>query len=240
VLVIAEPLGLRLQLRDLLRTNQRQVSAAASGHQAMLLAQQQAPDMVVASLPLHVLSAASTVQALRMEYGSALPVLALTPPGRQTLASELQASQVLELPFDAQQLEDAVGHHLTHATNTRSGAQRDAAATHSRAIRQRRLSDLLSELDFIEVQLQVFEETAGAHRNCHAAARIVALQRRMDDLEAQLQRCAGDLGQDPAPRPSELRRQLASRLDRRQNRGPYGGRDRRRTDRRRSPAVARP
>src|SRR5690242_5431431 len=132
VLVIAELRTLRLGLRDLLRTNGCHVSVASGGHQAMLMARQQQPDVVVVSLPLPVLSAASTVQALRMEYGSELPVMALTPPGRRALARELRPCCVFELPFQVQQLAQGLERHPARAAGKRLLVRRQGPRAVSR------------------------------------------------------------------------------------------------------------
>ncbi len=62
------------------------------------------PDLVVVDLPLNLLSGEATLQALRMEFGHALPVIALVPRKHQALARNLRAATILEVPFEVADL----------------------------------------------------------------------------------------------------------------------------------------
>ena len=48
----------------------------------------------------------------------------------------------------------------------------------------RRLSDLLLEIDFMEVQLEELQHLAPAHQTRNLGQRIAACHRRLDELEA--------------------------------------------------------
>lgn len=85
----------------------------------------------------------------------------------------------------------------------------------------RRLSDILRELNLVDVQLQLFQEGAGPHYGRDLGVRIAALHRRLDDLEQQLRLRARALGQDDKPSLTELRTRLGI-LEHR-----YDGRERR-------------
>ena len=58
----------------------------------------------------------------------------------------------------------------------------------------RRLADLVSEIDFLQVQLQTIQATAKAHRTRNLGSRIGAIHDRLDLLEGELRLRAAKLG----------------------------------------------
>jgi hypothetical protein len=70
---------------------------------------------------------------------------------------------------------------------------------------RRRLSDLLEDLRFLEVQLIVLSETGPAHRSRNRGQQIATLHRRLDALERRLRQYAGEEQQATI---SELRKRL--------------------------------
>ena len=95
----------------------RAVDACAGGHHALVMARNARPDVVVIQLPLRLLSAEATVQALRMEHGEGLPVVALAPAGRGDLAAGLQPCLMLEGPIEQHEIAAAVTAGLSDARN---------------------------------------------------------------------------------------------------------------------------
>jgi hypothetical protein len=75
-------------------------------------------------------------------------------------------------------------------------------------LRRRRLRDVLTETNLLDVQLQIVQQTAGPHRLKGVAQRIAALHRRLDALERRLRLRARDLGFDNNLPMSVLRKQL--------------------------------
>jgi hypothetical protein len=87
----------------------------------------------------------------------------------------------------------------------------------------RRLSDLLTELDFLLVQLITFHQGTGPHLIRDQRARLSALHRRLDRLERDLRRRAEELGEDSHGTLEDIRRSLGDVAKR-----DYGGPERRR------------
>jgi hypothetical protein len=82
--------------------------------------------------------------------------------------------------------------------------------------RSRRLSDLLADIDFLEIQLQVMQEQGPEHKTANLGQRIAALHRLLDHLERLVRVRAQELGrEDPALANPALRRLLRARPDRR-------------------------
>ena len=96
----------------------------------------------------------------------------------------------------------------------------------------RRLSDLLSETDFLLVQLITLHSTTGPHRMRDQQMRMAALHGRLDQLEYSLRQRAAELGEDPEGSLGHIRRRLATVPDRRRSGDGYEGLDRRRCERR--------
>ena len=72
----------------------------------------------------------------------------------------------------------------------------------------RRLSDLLAEADFLEVQLRVLQETGPSHRKLNLQVVIAGVHGRLDALERRLRLRATELGEDDRAAIIELRRGL--------------------------------
>lgn len=100
----------------------------------------------------------------------------------------------------------------------------------------RRLSDLLLEIDFMEVQLEELQHLAPAHQTRNLGRRIAACHSRLDELERRVRLHAEELGEGGRQATiSELRQRLARLADRRRDaehgyRGPERRRGRRRRD----------
>ena len=99
----------------------------------------------------------------------------------------------------------------------------------------RRLSDLLLEIDFMEVQLEELQHLAPAHQTRNLGQRIAACHSRLDELERRVRLHAEELGEGGRQAGISDLRQLLSRLaDRRRDADPgYRGPERRRGRRRR-------
>jgi predicted phage gp36 major capsid-like protein len=97
----------------------------------------------------------------------------------------------------------------------------------------RRLSDLLMEQGFIDVQMQVVAESVGPHKPRDVALRLAALRQRAEALDDEVRARARDMGEDCSKPMSELRGRLSARHDRRRGPDPsYQGPERRRGPRR--------
>ncbi len=70
------------------------------------------------------------------------------------------------------------------------------------------LSDLLSEADFLDVQIQVIHETAPTHKGRDWGLRLAALHHRMYDLEEEMRLHASMLGESAMGPGYELRSRL--------------------------------
>jgi len=75
---------------------------------------------------------------------------------------------------------------------------------------RRRLKDLLSELQFLEAQVQVLSESAAAHHRRDVGLRLAALHRQLDELERRIRNRSISLGQFDRVDVRELRQRLAS------------------------------
>ncbi len=74
----------------------------------------------------------------------------------------------------------------------------------------RRLEDLLLELNFLDMQLQVLLEAGGPHKPRGVAMRRAKLQRRFSAVEAQVRQLARALGEPDDQPLSRLRQRLAA------------------------------
>jgi len=81
---------------------------------------------------------------------------------------------------------------------------------------RKRLSDLLAEMNLLDVQLQIIAHEAGAHHVRNVGQRIAELHRRLDNLECDLRLRAQHVSSDPGLPVSELRRGLGRMTDRRE------------------------
>ncbi len=145
VLVIAQKRAVRLWLGSVLRREHIDFSAVGGGHQALLAARKCRPDLVVMALPLRVLSPETTIQALRMEFGSSLHVLALSIDPQSDATSALEAYAVLGLPLDAGEFAARVKQGLLLSKNPirmRRSAQPRRSVPHARKLRSTRLVEL--------------------------------------------------------------------------------------------------
>jgi len=78
----------------------------------------------------------------------------------------------------------------------------------------RRLSDLLTESQFLEVQVRVLQETGAAHHGVQLRQRIMAVHKRLDELERRPRRRALELGENDRLAISHIRRQLTALAER--------------------------
>ncbi len=99
-LVIATSSTLQSLLSEFLANHRWLVRAAGGGHQAIQLARDNPPDAVIMALPLRLPSAEATIQALRIEHGTTLPLVALTAPASRILAEGLDPCAVVEVSPD--------------------------------------------------------------------------------------------------------------------------------------------
>lgn len=74
----------------------------------------------------------------------------------------------------------------------------------------RRLDDVLSEVNFLLVQLQVLSEATGPHKPRDIAVKLVDLHRRLDEFECRLRVQAAQMGESDGGTLDELRRRLAT------------------------------
>jgi len=84
------------------------------------------------------------------------------------------------------------------------------------SIQFRRLSDLLSEIQLLEAQLQVLREDAGPHLIRDIGLRLAALHGRLNQTEHRLRVHARDLNEDDQAAISHIRTRLTALQDRRQ------------------------
>ncbi|MBV8084600.1 MAG: hypothetical protein JO247_07270 [Chloroflexi bacterium] len=103
MLIIAQSRELGAFLEALL-SDTMPVCVAHTGHQAMVFAREHPPRLVVIALPLALPSAEATIHGLRIEHGSALPVVAITSAGREHLAAGLGARGIVTAPLDSAEL----------------------------------------------------------------------------------------------------------------------------------------
>jgi len=75
---------------------------------------------------------------------------------------------------------------------------------------RRRLTDLIADVQLLEVQLQIMSETGGPHRIRNQGVRLSALHQRLDTLERRLRRRARMLGENDRGTLTELRQRLAA------------------------------
>jgi len=88
------------------------------------------------------------------------------------------------------------------------------------SIQFRRLSDLLSEIQLLEAQLQVLREDAGPHLIRNIGLRIAALHGRLDQAEHRLRLHARDLNEADQAAISHIRTRLTALQARRQKIAP--------------------
>lgn len=98
---------------------------------------------------------------------------------------------------------------------------------------RRRLSDILSDMDFVEVQLEAIQRPQTCHKTSKLVQRISALHRRLDYLEDLVRVHARVWGEDPMLPNGTLRRHLRDACDRGgpTTDGSYAGPERRNTNR---------
>lgn len=84
----------------------------------------------------------------------------------------------------------------------------------------RRLSDLVTEVEFLQVQLHMVRDAGPAHHVRNVGVRIAALHQRLDVLERQLRLRARSEGDDPKAAISEVVRRLSAPDRQRRYRGP--------------------
>ena len=88
--------------------------------------------------------------------------------------------------------------------------KRDAIVVEATPMALRRLSDLLFELDMVEVLALTLRADAGPHLLTNVGLRLTNLHRRMDELERQVRARARGFGEDDEATFTELRRRLAA------------------------------
>ena len=74
----------------------------------------------------------------------------------------------------------------------------------------RRLSDLVTEVEFLQLQLHVVRDSGPPHHLRDVGVRIAALHQRLDVLERQLRQRAQSEGQDSKAALSEVLRRLSA------------------------------
>lgn len=95
---------------------------------------------------------------------------------------------------------------MTDSTQPTAYLNCDSVATES-SIQFRRLSDLLSEIQLLEAQLQVLREDAGPHLIRNIGLRIAALHGRLDQAEHRLRLHTSDVNDSQLSRPQQRRSQ---------------------------------
>ena len=83
----------------------------------------------------------------------------------------------------------------------------------------RRLSDLLTEVEFLQVQLHMVRDSGPAHHVRDVGVRLAALHQRLDVLERQLRQRARSEGEDAEAAISDVVRRLSAPDRRRRYRG---------------------
>jgi DNA-binding response OmpR family regulator len=109
VLVVDDDPPMRQAIRWALEDEGLEVETAADGQQAVDLARQRRPSLVVLDIRLPVLDGFTVADELRAVHGPGLPILAISADGRITVkARRLGAYAHLAKPFELDELVLAV------------------------------------------------------------------------------------------------------------------------------------
>ena len=106
--VVDDDTDMRLSIRDVLAYEGLQVTTAADGRQAVELAAEQPPALVILDITLPGLDGYQVADRLRERYAR-LPILAITADGRAAQkARRVNAFAYLRKPFDLNELVELV------------------------------------------------------------------------------------------------------------------------------------
>jgi len=100
VLVVEDDRPTRELLGTILEGEHIACRLASNGHEAMELAHHLPPDLVVLDLHLPSVQGEAVGTALRIEFGPALPILAMSASSEQALADRIGAYAFVSKPFE--------------------------------------------------------------------------------------------------------------------------------------------
>jgi DNA-binding response OmpR family regulator len=124
ILVIDDDQPILGMMRNILKEYGFEPATAATAREALELARDEAPDLVLVDLSMPTMSGAELIREFRLQNGlAAVPILVLS--GHAHLASEaeqLDADGWIQKPFDLQHLIRTIEAHLTSSTDRVSPA----------------------------------------------------------------------------------------------------------------------
>ncbi len=124
VLVVEDDAPTRKLLGSILAQERLPFHLTATGHEAMEFARHSPPAMVVLDVHLPSVRGDSVATALRIEYGKALPILAMSAANEQASAEQFGAFDYLQKPFNIDDFVSKVRRGLELAERSRLLKQR--------------------------------------------------------------------------------------------------------------------
>ena len=120
VLVIEDDRPTRELLAAILADEDLPYQLASTGHEAMEHARRSTPAMVVLDFHLPFVRGEAVATALRIEYGHALPILAMSASDEKAAAQRVGAFDYVQKPFEIDDFVKKVRHGLELAERSQS------------------------------------------------------------------------------------------------------------------------
>lgn len=109
ILVVEDELQVRQTIQWVLEDEGLPVQTASNGEEALNVAEQRRPALVVLDMALPILNGDDVAAGLRSTYGDEIPILVVTADGRAAAKAErIGAFDYLQKPFDIDDLVSAV------------------------------------------------------------------------------------------------------------------------------------
>lgn len=131
VLVVEDDRPTRQLLATIMSEEQLPFHLAATGHEAMSYAANNAVAMVLLDMHLPNLQGEAVATALHIQYGRSLPILAMSASNEEATARRVGAFDFLSKPFDIDELVIKVRRGLAIAANTKRLREKAGQATNS-------------------------------------------------------------------------------------------------------------